>query len=52
MEFRKFELNPYNNFIIEKKLFLYQLKIAFLQAKKLCLSRELQQTNSNQKEKK
>ena len=51
MEFRKFELNPYNDFIIEKKLFLYQLKIAFLQAKKLCLSRELQQTNSNQKEK-
>ena len=51
MEFRKFELNPYNNFIIEKKLLLYQLKIAFLQAKKLCLSRELQQTNSNQKEK-
>lgn len=51
MEFRKFELNPYNNFNIEKKLFLYQLKIAFLQAKKLCLSRELQQTNTNQKEK-
>lgn len=42
---RKFDLNPYNNFNIEKKMFLYQMKNSLLQAKKLCLSREIQKIN-------
>lgn len=40
--FPKFNLNPNNNYQVEKKLLLYQVKTSLLQAKKLCLSSEFQ----------
>lgn len=46
---RKFNLNPNKNNRVEKKLFLFQIKNALLQAKKLCLSREFQQNGVKQK---
>lgn len=48
---RNFNLNPENNFGVVKKLFIYELKMSFLQAKKLCISLDLQGGNSNTKRK-
>ena len=47
---RKFDLNPYSNFNIAKKYFLYQIKLSILQAKKFELSREFE-NSSNKKHK-
>jgi len=43
---RKFDLNPYSNFNIAKKYFLYQIKLSILQAKKFELSREFENSNN------
>ena len=39
---KTFNLNPNRNYKINKKNFLYQIKISLLQVKKLCLSRQFQ----------
>ena len=49
---RKFDLNPYSNFNIAKKYFLYQIKLSILQAKKFELSREFENTNNKKLNKK
>ena len=49
---RKFDLNPYSNFNIAKKYFLYQIKLSILQAKKFELSREFENSNNKKKKQK
>jgi hypothetical protein len=44
---RKFNVNPYNNFKIVKKFFIYQLKKSFLQAKKFMFNSSVHATDNN-----